>query len=43
LETVTPHSAQARSARVRIYPDANHGFLEQYPELFADHVNAFLN
>ena len=30
-------------AQLRIYPDANHGFLEQYPELFADHVNAFLN
>ena len=25
------------------YPDANHGFLDQYPELFADHVRAFLN
>jgi pimeloyl-ACP methyl ester carboxylesterase len=31
------------AAQLRIYPDANHGFLEQYPELFADHVNAFLN
>jgi pimeloyl-ACP methyl ester carboxylesterase len=31
------------NAHLRIYPDANHGFLEQYPELFADHVNAFLN
>jgi pimeloyl-ACP methyl ester carboxylesterase len=30
-------------AQLRIYPDANHGFLDQYPELFADHVNAFLN
>jgi pimeloyl-ACP methyl ester carboxylesterase len=29
-------------ARLRIYPDANHGFLNQYPELFADDVNAFL-
>ena len=29
-------------ARLRIYPDSNHGFLDQYPELFADHVNAFL-
>ena len=31
------------NAEIRIYPDANHGFLDQYPELFADHVKAFLN
>ena len=31
------------NAHLRIYPDANHGFLNQYPELFADHVNAFLD
>jgi pimeloyl-ACP methyl ester carboxylesterase len=31
------------NAQLRIYRDANHGFLDQYPELFADHVNAFLN
>ena len=30
------------SARLRIYPDAGHGFLNQYPELFADDVGAFL-
>src|SRR6478736_874834 len=30
------------NAHLRIYPDANHGFLNQYPELFADHVIAFL-
>jgi pimeloyl-ACP methyl ester carboxylesterase len=30
-------------AHLRIYPDSNHGFLDQYPQLFADHVNAFLN
>ena len=30
------------NAHLRIYPDANHGFLDQYPELFGDHVNAFL-
>jgi len=30
-------------AQLRIYPDSNHGFLDQYPELFADHVKAFLN
>jgi pimeloyl-ACP methyl ester carboxylesterase len=31
------------NAHLRIYPDANHGFLNQYPELFADHVNTFLD
>jgi pimeloyl-ACP methyl ester carboxylesterase len=31
------------NAQLRIYPDASHGFLDQYPELFGDHVNAFLN
>jgi pimeloyl-ACP methyl ester carboxylesterase len=31
------------NAHLRIYPDANHGFLSQYPELFADHVTTFLN
>ena len=30
-------------AHLRIYPDANHGFLNQCPELFADHVSVFLN
>jgi pimeloyl-ACP methyl ester carboxylesterase len=30
------------NAQLRIYPDAGHGFLNQYPELFADHVQAFL-
>jgi pimeloyl-ACP methyl ester carboxylesterase len=30
------------NAQVRIYSDANHAFLFQYAELFADHVNAFL-
>ena len=30
------------NARLRIYPDAGHGFLNQYPELFADDVHAFL-
>jgi pimeloyl-ACP methyl ester carboxylesterase len=44
------HTANSRllarrlpDARLRIYPDANHGFLDQYPERFADHVNAFLD
>jgi pimeloyl-ACP methyl ester carboxylesterase len=31
------------NAQLRICPDAGHGFLNQYPELFAAHVNAFLN
>jgi pimeloyl-ACP methyl ester carboxylesterase len=30
------------NAQLRIYPDAGHGFLDQYPELFADHVRTFL-
>jgi pimeloyl-ACP methyl ester carboxylesterase len=30
-------------AQLRIYPDAGHGFLDQYPSEFAAHVNAFLN
>jgi pimeloyl-ACP methyl ester carboxylesterase len=30
------------NAQLRIYPDAGHGFLDQYPELFAEDVNAFL-
>jgi pimeloyl-ACP methyl ester carboxylesterase len=30
------------NARLRIYPDAGHGFLNQYPELFAADVHAFL-
>jgi len=31
------------NAQLRIYPDAGHGFLDQYPEEFAEEVNAFLN
>jgi pimeloyl-ACP methyl ester carboxylesterase len=31
------------NAELRIYPDAGHGFLDQYREEFADHVNAFIN
>jgi pimeloyl-ACP methyl ester carboxylesterase len=30
------------NAQLRIYPDAGHGFLNQYPELFGDDVRAFL-
>jgi pimeloyl-ACP methyl ester carboxylesterase len=29
-------------ARIRIYPDAAHGFLFQYPDEVAGDVNAFL-
>jgi pimeloyl-ACP methyl ester carboxylesterase len=31
------------NARLIIYPDANHGFLFQYPHEFASEVNAFLS
>ena len=31
------------NAEFRIYPDAGHGFLNQYPEQFADDVRAFLD
>jgi pimeloyl-ACP methyl ester carboxylesterase len=34
---------QLPNAELRIYPDANHGFLDQYPELFADDIVEFLN
>jgi pimeloyl-ACP methyl ester carboxylesterase len=34
---------QLPNAELRIYPDANHGFLDQYPELFADDVAEFLD
>jgi hypothetical protein len=36
-------SERLPNPHLRIYGDANHGFLNQYPELFADHVKAFLN
>jgi pimeloyl-ACP methyl ester carboxylesterase len=31
------------NSRLRIYADGGHGLLDQYPEQFADDVNAFLN
>ena len=31
------------NATVKIYPDANHGFLFQYPTEFAAEVNTFLS
>jgi len=34
---------QLPNAELRIYPDANHGFLDQYPELFADNIAEFLD
>ncbi|GAA4483349.1 alpha/beta hydrolase [Rhodococcus olei] len=34
---------QLPNARLRIYPDAAHGFLFQYPEQFADLVTEFLS
>ena len=36
-------AAHLPHAQLRVYPDAGHGFLVQYPEQFADHVRAFLN
>jgi high-affinity K+ transport system ATPase subunit B len=33
----------AENLSVDIYADSGHGFLDQYPEQFADHVLAFLN
>ena len=30
------------NSQLRIYPDAGHGFLNQYPDLFADDVHTFL-
>jgi pimeloyl-ACP methyl ester carboxylesterase len=33
---------QLPNADLRIYPDANHGFLDQYPEQFADDIVEFL-
>jgi pimeloyl-ACP methyl ester carboxylesterase len=36
-------AARLPNSHLRIYPDANHGFLSQYPELFADHVVDFLD
>ena len=34
---------QLPKAELQSYPDANHGFLDQYPELFADDIVEFLN
>src|SRR5205814_9150027 len=31
------------NAELRIYPDAGHGFLNQYPEQFGDDVRTFLD
>ena len=48
LESAAPpllglqHFHHLPNAQLRIYADAGHGFLDQYPEQFAGHVNAFL-
>ena len=34
---------QLPHAELRIYLDANHSFLDQYPEQFADDIAEFLN
>lgn len=31
-----------RGAQLRIYPDSGHGFLDQYPVLFGQHIRQFL-
>ncbi|PGZ92718.1 alpha/beta hydrolase [Bacillus sp. AFS029533] len=36
-------SQRIPNAQLIIYPDSGHGFLFQYPEMFAEHVNIFLN
>jgi pimeloyl-ACP methyl ester carboxylesterase len=36
-------AAHLPDAQLRIYPNASHGFLDQYPNEFADDVDTFLN
>ncbi|MCY9692684.1 alpha/beta fold hydrolase [Paenibacillus alginolyticus] len=36
-------SQRIPNAQLIIYPDSGHGFLFQYPDLFAEHVSMFLN
>lgn len=36
-------SQRIPNAQLIIYPDSGHGFLFQYPDLFAEHVSLFLN
>ncbi|GAA0295476.1 alpha/beta fold hydrolase [Kineococcus aurantiacus] len=44
MDTRNSHLLAERipGAQLRIYPDAGHGFLDQYPRLFGEHVRAFL-
>jgi hypothetical protein len=42
-EEQLPTRRALADAHVRIYADANHGFLYHYPELFGDHVRVFLS
>jgi hypothetical protein len=42
LARICPRTADPDES-AGIYPDASHGFLDQYPNESADHVNAFLN
>jgi pimeloyl-ACP methyl ester carboxylesterase len=44
MHTQNSHLLAGRlpNAQLRIYPDAGHGFLNQYPELFGDDVHTFL-
>ncbi|MGM0836721.1 MAG: alpha/beta fold hydrolase [Bacillota bacterium] len=36
-------SQKIENAQLIIYPDSGHGFLFQYPKMFAEHVTTFLN
>lgn len=32
-----------KTAHLHVYPDVGHGFLDEYPELFAEHIRLFLD
>ena len=42
LQNTLTLADRIRDARLVVYPDANHGFLFQYPHEFAAEVNTFL-